>query len=407
MSEREAYKEPRLEGSGDRRTNGDRSPEELQYDIERHRHNLDSVLSELGNKLSPGELLDEGLNYLRTGPGEFVTELAHTAKRNPVPVVLTAVGLAWLAFGQRQPSAAQDRESATTPASEPHSSVDELVDLYGHYLLQEYPFEEDEIECIIYDDFGPETYGSYQTQRASDSGLRQKATSIKHGVEKSFDQAHDKTSEVFERAQDNAAELREQVLARLDRVRSRMGEAGAEAAERMMHARDVAWRRAQRAKSAGKYQAQAAWRRSGEFVSRYPLSTVAVGLAAGIALGTTLPLTRREEQAFGETGEALREQGREKFRETAEQARAAVTSVRDAAVDEARRQGLTPEDARDYGRELREKSEHVAAAAREESEHQGLDAEGLGEDLHRGREKVEHVAAAAREAARREAEKNR
>ena len=87
------------------RTNGGRRPEEILAEIDQTRHEMDRTLSAIEHRLTPGQLVDQGLDYLRhSGANEFVQNLGGTAKQNPLPVALTAIGLAWLMTLGRQPA---------------------------------------------------------------------------------------------------------------------------------------------------------------------------------------------------------------------------------------------------------------------------------------------------------------
>jgi ElaB/YqjD/DUF883 family membrane-anchored ribosome-binding protein len=76
-------------------------PEAIEREIEDTRQRIDSTLSELGERLSPGQLLDQALDYVRgaSGPRRFASNLGHSVQDHPLPVVLVGIGLAWLAFG--------------------------------------------------------------------------------------------------------------------------------------------------------------------------------------------------------------------------------------------------------------------------------------------------------------------
>lgn len=77
--------------------NGSRRPEEIQAEIARTRQEMDGTLSALENRLTPGQLYDQGMQYLRNNGGaEFVSNLGQQAKHNPLPVALVGIGLAWL-----------------------------------------------------------------------------------------------------------------------------------------------------------------------------------------------------------------------------------------------------------------------------------------------------------------------
>jgi ElaB/YqjD/DUF883 family membrane-anchored ribosome-binding protein len=88
------------------RHNGDRRPDDIQADIERTRSEMHETLTALEHRLTPGQLVDQGIDYLRhSGGNEFVSNLGTQAKNNPLPLALTGIGLAWLmASGKNPPS---------------------------------------------------------------------------------------------------------------------------------------------------------------------------------------------------------------------------------------------------------------------------------------------------------------
>lgn len=87
----------------DTRYDGQKSPAEIEDEISHTRAELSATLDALGRKLSPGELVDQALHYLR-GPSEFASNLGESFKRNPMPVALVGVGLAWLMTSGRSGS---------------------------------------------------------------------------------------------------------------------------------------------------------------------------------------------------------------------------------------------------------------------------------------------------------------
>jgi hypothetical protein len=102
------------------KTNGQRRPEEIQAEIERTRSDLDQTLHALEQRLTPGQLVDQGLHYLRdSGANEYLTNLRATATRDPLPLALVGVGLAWLAMSSRRPPSAyaDPRELSGEPSA--------------------------------------------------------------------------------------------------------------------------------------------------------------------------------------------------------------------------------------------------------------------------------------------------
>ncbi len=89
------------------KTNGERNPEEILAEIERTRSDMDHTLNTIERRLTPGQLFDQGLDYLRhSGGQQFASNLGRTVRDNPVPVVLMGIGIAWLMASNSRGAAA-------------------------------------------------------------------------------------------------------------------------------------------------------------------------------------------------------------------------------------------------------------------------------------------------------------
>ena len=72
-------------------------PAMIERDLQVTRSRLGSEISELASRLSPGEIMNEVLGYLKTQQGiDFSRNLARSIRERPIPVALMGVGLAWL-----------------------------------------------------------------------------------------------------------------------------------------------------------------------------------------------------------------------------------------------------------------------------------------------------------------------
>lgn len=78
------------------RHNGSRSPERIEREVDQARARVGQTLSELSDRLSPGELLDQALGMAREHGGEFGRNLGAQVKSNPIPMILTSVGVSWM-----------------------------------------------------------------------------------------------------------------------------------------------------------------------------------------------------------------------------------------------------------------------------------------------------------------------
>ena len=112
------------------RSNGEKRPEEILAEIDRTRDEMDRTLSAIEHRLTPGQLVDQGLDYLRhSGAAEFVQNLGGTAKQNPLPLALTAIGIGWLMALGRQP--AQQNYASSTSASGLREGMSSMRDKAG------------------------------------------------------------------------------------------------------------------------------------------------------------------------------------------------------------------------------------------------------------------------------------
>ena len=91
-----------------RQGNGSRRPVQIMAEINRTRDEMDETLNAIEHRLTPGQLVDQGLDYLKhSGAREYASNLGASLKTNPLPATLCGIGLAWLmAVGNRpqQPS---------------------------------------------------------------------------------------------------------------------------------------------------------------------------------------------------------------------------------------------------------------------------------------------------------------
>jgi hypothetical protein len=75
---------------------GSRDPETIARAIDETRGEVDETLDALQVRLSPGELLDRAVELMRDSGGQFANNLARSVRDNPLPLILTGVGLVWM-----------------------------------------------------------------------------------------------------------------------------------------------------------------------------------------------------------------------------------------------------------------------------------------------------------------------
>lgn len=230
------------------RHDGQRSPEQIQAEIARTRGDMDATLTAIEQRLTPGQLVDQGIDYLRSsGASEFVSNLGGSVKNNPLPVALVGIGLAWLmASGNRKPAYAQPQAAATGPG-------------------------------------------------------------------------------VMQRASEGVASAKERLSQTTQAARERVGQMGQSARQRMERVR---------------YQAERARTRYDSMMREQPLALGAIGLALGALVAAAAPRTRQEDELMGAASDRLTEKAKKAGKEQLEKVQHVAGAARDAASQEAERQGM-------------------------------------------------------------------
>jgi ElaB/YqjD/DUF883 family membrane-anchored ribosome-binding protein len=108
------------------RPGANRDPEHLERTADRIRADLDATLDALERKLSPSQLLDRSIEYLREHGGEMAYAVGDSVRRNPVPILLTVAGIGWLIASAVRKRATID---VTPAAAADLDDVDDLEDL--------------------------------------------------------------------------------------------------------------------------------------------------------------------------------------------------------------------------------------------------------------------------------------
>jgi Protein of unknown function (DUF3618) len=86
------------------------SLQELEKDIERSRAQLDQTIDRLQGKMSVSGVVDDMLGTARNGQyGPLYDKVLDTVRRNPVPVMLIAMGVGLLAYRIGQSTSRQRR----------------------------------------------------------------------------------------------------------------------------------------------------------------------------------------------------------------------------------------------------------------------------------------------------------
>jgi hypothetical protein len=95
------------------------------------RAQLSGIVEELRARMTPGQVIDQLLDYAREGPAaEFRHNLAQQVRENPLPLVLIGIGIAWLMVASSRSSRAMiasAADSVTRKAAEISTATRRMV----------------------------------------------------------------------------------------------------------------------------------------------------------------------------------------------------------------------------------------------------------------------------------------
>ncbi len=84
-----------------------KSPEQIEREIDAQRASIGNIVDQLESKFTPGQMFDQAWGMLQNNGSTFVSNLGTSVRNNPVPAVLTSVGLLWLMMSQNRPPVRQ------------------------------------------------------------------------------------------------------------------------------------------------------------------------------------------------------------------------------------------------------------------------------------------------------------
>lgn len=295
-------------------------PTTIERDLAETRARLSTHLDELTRRLSPGQLVDEGLAYLRNGQGaEFVRKLGDDVRDNPLPVALTGLGVAWLAV------------ASTVRRDQPASRA---VVPYDQARASRSTGDEDDIAERARRAGDAVTRGAEDTEeafRARVAEARARILGVQRDAAETASAYADRVQQSLEAAQNRASETLRRMRDSTRDWSQGMAETGRQTSEAvggaLRRSRDYAT-------SAGNGLA--------ETVGDNPLLLAAFGLTAGALLGMMLPRTSQEDEWMGGAAGAVRETADDLMERGTRAAKAAASAGYEAARSEAARSEDAP-----------------------------------------------------------------
>lgn len=300
------------------KSNGSRRPDEIAREIDRTRNNMGATLDAIRRRFTPGELVDQGLDYVRnSGANEFVSNLGTSVKNNPLPLVLVGVGIAWLMAADKRPPS----ERAAYGGWPEGEGFDEVSSAAGGLRERVGEKAGEAREKIGY---------------AMESAREGLASARERGAE--YGQA---ASERLSAVRGRGEEIRHSARERLAAMRDRGSEMGYAARASLASARE----RGARLSQSALHQLDNARAGAGRLARERPLMMGAAALAVGGLIAALAPRTRKEDEMMGEASDRFAEKAREAGKEQLEKAQQVAVAAKDAATEEAKREFAQPENA--------------------------------------------------------------
>ena len=382
------------------------SPSTIEKQIDAKRADIDRTLSALEQQFSPSQMFDRGVGLMRENGGEFVQNIGRQFRDNPLPLLLTGVGLVWAMssqgsggsrssmghyrsrygydgdyqgrdFDTRRDFGMRDERHDLDRGTSGRSDARYAVGSAGSDFTPRYT------EGSLPSTSGAYADGMYDDHDDDDGFL----DSVREGFDKLGNRISDtaddlsrKVSDMGDEARNRYESMNDEARRRYDEGRRKYAEMDAHGRQRYHEARRHARSRRedlQRGMRDGMQSLQAYGRDAGrrvrrgassaadsveEFVQEQPMVAGAIGAAIGALVGSLLPATRIEDRYFGEYADDAK-------REARDQAESGLQSAREEAEGGLEQLRGKVEDA---ASSARESVEQAAGEARERAE-SGLD----------------------------------
>lgn len=263
------------------------NPARIERDLDQTRSRLGTHLSELQDKFSPGQVLDDLMGYFRGSEGaEFGRNLLENVKGNPMPAAVMAIGLAWL----------MSSKNAASQAASTRAAAWERFGAAGPHV------------------YGRDDYGAAMTRvQEAEKGVPREPAEPEDAYSARLDEARGQAIGLARHAQETTESFGQRVRDALDAVQETVAGSAQGVRDKVGSAVSAAGNTASSVGSSAQGMAQDAMKsvsgalsQSGQAggnlvaaLTESPVLLGALGLAAGALLGALLPQMDGEEAALG------------------------------------------------------------------------------------------------------------
>ena len=352
------------------------SPEALEQEVNAERHRVAETLDALQEKMSVGSIVDEVVRSFSRYGGDFAGNLGRQVRQNPLPLILTGVGLAWLITSSGRPPPRYYDEDYLWDVDDDELYGEDFVGtrrygttgvrpygtaaVAGTYGGHEGPGMAESAAGSLRDTAEPAASGVGAAAGAAASGIGGAAGSAASSAGAAAGSAGRGISHAAGSAASGVGHAAGSAARGVGRAAGAVSSGVGSAASGAYYGarqtgesvREGAYRAGRGAYAAGRSSA----RYLDDMIQDHPLVMGALALAVGAAIGGALPRTRTEDEYLGEYSDHAKEAARETVERESEKAR----RVAGAVAEEARH--IYDEKAEEVDRRLKEAAEQGRSA---------------------------------------------
>ncbi|SFB60863.1 Protein of unknown function [Rhizobium sp. NFR07] len=280
---------------------------EIEQEIAQDRQRIEERLDAIQQLMSPGQLVDEALAYVKSScGGEYALILGAAVKNNPIPLALMGVGLAWLMAGPKNSVASYAQSSSETYP---------LATTSGNLRRIGPPEAEGDVHYSHFSDAAGSRF------KALTDGTGRRAGHFNDASGKTYRGFADATGRPIHDIRDEAGNLFDEASGWISNswqsITGSAGKAGQQLSNAAGSATDV-----------GSQLNDAVLKHFKD----QPLVGGALAFALGAAIGATLPHTQTEDEALGEASDRLKDTVSAEVSKTVDKAGEAASEAYHKAV---------------------------------------------------------------------------
>jgi ElaB/YqjD/DUF883 family membrane-anchored ribosome-binding protein len=333
------------------------SSERLEQESEQTRLRLAESLDELRARLSPGQVVDQLVDYAsEAGAGEFVRNLGRDVRQNPLPVTLIGAGIGWLMMmNGRSHSRDDDNDdmgdrlaAGMASASDPHAGTSSSMGrrrgsgfrLWGARRAVAATTDRMRAGADIVGHKGRAVLGTV-SDTASDAAetAREQARTAGSAVTDAGRRARGWVSDLAGRASSSLPSS-EDANSLYQSAAGTVSSAASAASSTAQRLGDSASQLGQRFGGSAT-ELSRSMRSFAQFCVEQPLVVAGLGLAVGTALGAILPSSETEDEMLGAASANLKEKVKDQASELYGKAASVAQETINAAGQAAEKAGLT------------------------------------------------------------------